>query len=46
MGRDRASLDAAVAPLRDRGEFTVAPTATSLEDVFVNLMQGTRNGAQ
>ena len=45
-GRDRASLDAAVAPLRDRGEFTVAPTATSLEDVFVNLMQGTRNGAQ
>ena len=45
-GRDRASLDAAVAPLRDRGEFTVAPTTTSLEDVFVNLMQGTRNGAQ
>ena len=45
-GRDRAELEAAVAPIRDRGEFTVAPTATSLEDVFVNLMQGASDGRQ
>jgi ABC-2 type transport system ATP-binding protein len=37
-GRDPAALDAALARARD--EFDVQPTATSLEDVFVNLMQG------
>jgi ABC-2 type transport system ATP-binding protein len=45
-GRDPAALEAAVAPVRDRAEFLVAPTATSLEDVFVNLMQGAPNGRQ
>ena len=45
-GRDPTALEAAVAPVRDRGEFLVAPTATSLEDVFVNLMQGAPNGGQ
>ena len=32
--------------MRERGEFTVGPVATSLEDVFVNLMQGAGNGRQ
>ena len=45
-GRDRASLEAAVARVRERAEFLVAPTPTSLEDVFVNLMQGAPNGRQ
>jgi ABC-2 type transport system ATP-binding protein len=45
-GRDPAALEAAVAPVRDRAEFLVAPTATSLEDVFVNLMQGAPDGRQ
>ena len=45
-GRDPVALEAAVAPVRDRSEFVVAPTATSLEDVFVNLMQGASNGRQ
>jgi ABC-2 type transport system ATP-binding protein len=45
-GRDRALLEAAVAPVRDRREFTVEAVATSLEDVFVNLMQGAANGRQ
>jgi len=45
-GRDRAALEAVVAPVRDRREFTVAPTSTSLEDVFVNLMQGAPDGRQ
>ena len=45
-GRDRTALEAAVAPVRERGEFTVGPVATSLEDVFVNLMQGAGNGRQ
>ena len=38
-GRDPAALEAALAPVRARGEFTVERTATSLEDVFVDLMQ-------
>jgi ABC-2 type transport system ATP-binding protein len=38
-GRDAAALGAALAPLRALPQFPVEPTATSLEDVFVNLMQ-------
>jgi ABC-2 type transport system ATP-binding protein len=38
-GRDAAAMEAALAPVRARPEFTVEPTPTSLEDVFVNLMQ-------
>lgn len=38
-GRDEARLEAALAPLRARSGFAVSRTPTSLEDVFVNLMQ-------
>jgi ABC-2 type transport system ATP-binding protein len=38
-GRDPSMLDAALAPVRSRGTFEVERTATTLEDVFVNLMQ-------
>ena len=38
-GRNADALDAALAPARARGLFRVEPTATSLEDVFVELMQ-------
>jgi ABC-2 type transport system ATP-binding protein len=40
-GRAPAALEAALSPVRARGEFTVERTATSLEDVFVDLMQHT-----
>jgi ABC-2 type transport system ATP-binding protein len=40
-GRDAAALEAALARIRARGEFVVDTTPTSLEDVFVNLMQQT-----
>jgi len=40
-GKDAQALDAALAPVRSRGEFSVHRTETSLEDVFVNLMQDT-----
>jgi ABC-2 type transport system ATP-binding protein len=39
-GRDAVALEAALAPVRARAGFTVDAAATSLEDVFVNLMQG------
>jgi ABC-2 type transport system ATP-binding protein len=38
-GRDPAALASALAPLQTRAQFAAEPTATSLEDVFVNLMQ-------
>ena len=38
-GRDAAALAAALAPVQARPEFAVGTTTTSLEDVFVNLMQ-------
>ena len=38
-GRAPAEIEAALSPVRARGEFTVERTATSLEDVFVDLMQ-------
>jgi len=40
-GRDAAALDAALAPVRSGADFALERTPTSLEDVFVNLMQGT-----
>ena len=40
-GRDAAALETALAPVHRRPEFELERTATSLEDVFVNLMQGT-----
>ncbi|HET6803415.1 MAG TPA: ABC transporter ATP-binding protein, partial [Casimicrobiaceae bacterium] len=39
-GRNAEALEAALAPVRARAGFTVDAAATSLEDVFVNLMQG------
>jgi ABC-2 type transport system ATP-binding protein len=38
-GRDASALDAALAPVRSRETFDTTRTATTLEDVFVNLMQ-------
>ena len=38
-GRDAAALDAALEPARARRTFDIARTPTTLEDVFVNLMQ-------
>ena len=38
-GRDAAALADALAPVQARPEFAVGATTTSLEDVFVNLMQ-------
>jgi len=40
-GRHAEALDAALDDARARRQFTVERTATSLEDVFVNLMQQT-----
>ena len=45
-GRDATALAAALAPARGSGAFAVERTATSLEDVFVNLMQGTADNAR
>ena len=39
-GRDEQALERALASVAERGGFTVTPEPTSLEDVFVNLMQG------
>jgi ABC-2 type transport system ATP-binding protein len=38
-GREPQALDDALAPVRARAAFRVERTATSLEDVFVELMQ-------
>ncbi|HJV51376.1 MAG TPA: ABC transporter ATP-binding protein, partial [Noviherbaspirillum sp.] len=37
-GASQQALDAALAPYRDRG-LQITPVATSLEDVFIALMQ-------
>ena len=37
-GRDESTLEAAIAPYRDRTEFTWERAAPSLEDVFIDLM--------
>ena len=44
-GRDPEALAAALEPVRARGAFVVQRTSTSLEDVFVNLMQEAQNRA-
>ena len=38
-GHDADALAATLSPLRSRPEFTITPIATSLEDVFIDLMQ-------
>jgi ABC-2 type transport system ATP-binding protein len=45
-GRDPVALDAALAPARAQETFGVTRTATTLEDVFVNLMQGAQADAR
>jgi ABC-2 type transport system ATP-binding protein len=42
VGRDRAALEAAVAELRAEG-MTGAPAETTLEDVFIQFMAGTKD---
>jgi ABC-2 type transport system ATP-binding protein len=44
-GRDPSALAAALEPVRSREAFIVERTSTSLEDVFVNLMQEAENRA-
>ena len=44
-GRDAAALESALARMRGRAGFRVARTSTSLEDVFVELMQEVRERA-
>jgi ABC-2 type transport system ATP-binding protein len=45
-GRDPAALEAALAPAGGRDEFRVQRVTTSLEDVFVNLMQNASDNAR
>ena len=45
-GRDPAALEAALADVRARSEFRVERASTSLEDVFVNLMQNATDDAR
>jgi imidazolonepropionase-like amidohydrolase len=45
-GRDAAAVEATLAPVRARHEFTVERAPTSLEDVFVNLMQATTDNVR
>jgi ABC-2 type transport system ATP-binding protein len=40
VGRDEQALAAAIAPFRDRSELTWVKGETSLEDVFIQLMNG------
>jgi ABC-2 type transport system ATP-binding protein len=43
VGRDPAALDAALAPIAGEAGVTVQPSETSLEDVFIHFMAGTRD---
>src|SRR5690242_14221141 len=45
-GRDRAALDAAVAPWRERGGLTWQSSPPSLEDVFIDLMNRSKDNFQ
>src|SRR4051812_41520508 len=45
-GRDRAALEASIAPWRDKGELHWQPAAPSLEDVFIDLMNRSRDNFQ
>ncbi|WP_237152483.1 ABC transporter ATP-binding protein [Oryzibacter oryziterrae] len=42
-GRDRAALEAAVAPFRGRADLTWSEGAATLEDVFIDLMSRSRD---
>lgn len=43
VGRDRQALEATLAPYRERADFKVAPGETSLEDVFIQFMAGSKD---
>jgi len=45
-GRDRAALEAAIAPYRGRAELDWQAAAPSLEDVFIDLMGSARDNYQ
>jgi ABC-2 type transport system ATP-binding protein len=45
-GRDRAVLEAAIAPYRDDPKLTWTPSKPSLEDVFIELMSRNRDKLQ
>jgi len=45
-GRDVAAAETTLAKVRARGDFTVERAPTSLEDVFVNLMQATTDNVR
>ncbi|MGJ4883682.1 MULTISPECIES: ABC transporter ATP-binding protein [unclassified Bradyrhizobium] len=45
-GRDRDALDAAIAPWRDKADLHWQPAAPSLEDVFIDLMNRSRDNFQ
>ena len=45
-GRDRATLEAALAPYRDKSGLTIAEIPPSLEDVFIGLMAKARDNFQ
>jgi ABC-2 type transport system ATP-binding protein len=43
VGADRAALEAALAPLRERADTHVEPGETSLEDVFIQFMGASKD---
>ena len=43
VGADRAALEAALAPLRERADTQVEPGETSLEDVFIQFMGASKD---
>ncbi|CAN7212749.1 ATP-binding cassette domain-containing protein [Rhizobium sp. LjRoot254] len=43
VGKDRQALEATLAPYRETAEFKVTPGETSLEDVFIQFMAGSRD---
>ncbi|WP_315719422.1 MULTISPECIES: ABC transporter ATP-binding protein [unclassified Bradyrhizobium] len=45
-GRDRRALDAAIAPWRDKADLRWEEAAPSLEDVFIDLMNRSRDNFQ
>jgi ABC-2 type transport system ATP-binding protein len=45
-GRDQATLDAAIAPFRDRPGLTWMRSQPTLEDVFIDLMTKSRDNFQ
>lgn len=42
-GRDKAALDAAIAPYRDRVDLTWKKSSPTLEDIFINLMRSAQD---